>query len=86
MTADRKNPIPEDQLDIIIRVGKKLKEMRKENDDLSVERFCVKNDIPRITYGNLENGKSSFQITTLLTVLKVYDMDLATFFKRVLEL
>jgi hypothetical protein len=86
MTADRKKPIPEDQLDIIKRVGITLKEMRKENGDLSVERFCVKNDIPRITYGNLENAKSGFQITTLLSVLKVYDMDLATFFKLVLEL
>jgi transcriptional regulator with XRE-family HTH domain len=83
MTHERKNKIPEEQLDIIKRVGNRLKELRKENGDLSVERFCVKYDIPRITYGNLENAKSSFQITTLLTVLEVYDMDLATFFKSI---
>lgn len=83
MTAERKKPIPEEQLDIIKRVGIRLKELRKEHGDLSVERFCVKNDIPRITYGNLENGKSSFQITTLLTVLKVYGLDLKTFFSQI---
>ena len=82
MSPKRSRPISAEQLDIIKRVGERLKKMREETK-LSVEQFCMQNQIPRITYGNLENGKTSFQISTLLTVLEVYDMDLVTFFKKI---
>lgn len=82
MVYKRKNEIPQEQLEIIKKIGERIKQLRQDKN-LSIERFCVKYDIPRITYGNLEASKGSFQITTLLSVLKANDMDIPTFFSQI---
>jgi transcriptional regulator with XRE-family HTH domain len=65
---ERKKPIPENQQAILASIGGKIFELRK-GTNLSIERFCVKNDIPRISYSNLEAGKN-FQMTTLLKIIE----------------
>ena len=70
MAYKRKNPIPEDHQAILTAIGHKILELRKSSG-LSLERFCAKNDIPRISYSNLESGKN-FHMTTLLIVLSKY--------------
>jgi transcriptional regulator with XRE-family HTH domain len=70
MAYKRKNPIPEDHQAILAKIGLKIFELRKSTG-LSLERFCAKNDIPRISYSNMEAGKN-FHMTTLLKVLSVY--------------
>lgn len=81
MAKKTRTEITPEQWKVIKKVGAELKKMRNEKYS-SVEKFCMDNKIPRITYGNLENGKSSFQISTLMNVLDVYGMDLSTFFNR----
>jgi transcriptional regulator with XRE-family HTH domain len=78
MSYIRKNVISKEQLEIIDRIAKQVKKLRTEKD-LSIERFCSMYQIPRITYGNLERGKTSFQITTLLSVINAHDLDLKKF-------
>jgi transcriptional regulator with XRE-family HTH domain len=68
MAHERKKPIPENQQAVLAAIGKKIFELRKRTG-LSIERFCVKNDIPRISYSNLETGKN-FQMTTLLKIIE----------------
>jgi transcriptional regulator with XRE-family HTH domain len=70
MAYTRKNQIPEDHLAILVAIGRKILEIRKSTG-LSLERFCAKNDIPRISYSNLESGKN-FHMTTLLKVLDAH--------------
>jgi transcriptional regulator with XRE-family HTH domain len=70
MTYERKNPISDNDQKVLIAIGNKILELRKSTG-LSLERFCSKNDIPRISYSNLEAGKN-FHMTTLLKVLAVY--------------
>ena len=70
MAYKRKNPIPEDHQAILAAIGQKILELRKSTG-LSLERFCSKNDIARISYSNLEAGKN-FHMTTLLVVLSKY--------------
>jgi hypothetical protein len=70
MAYTRKNPIPDHQQEILDAVGMKIFDLRKTTE-LSLERFCAKNDIPRISYSNLEAGKN-FHMTTLLKVLDAY--------------
>ena len=67
MSYKRKNPISPEHQDILIAIGKKVQELRKQTG-LSIERYCVKNDIPRISYSNLQAGKN-FHMSTLLKVL-----------------
>jgi len=81
MAYKRKNPIPEDHQAILAAIGHKILELRKSTG-LSLERFCSKNDIARISYSNLEAGKN-FHMTTLLKVLVTYKeiKSLEDFFK-----
>lgn len=70
MAYERKNPIPDQHQEILAEIGKKIFNLRKSTD-LSLERFCARNDIPRISYANLESGKN-FHMTTLLKVLDAH--------------
>ena len=67
MAYERKNPIPAEHQVILIAISKKVQELRKHSG-LSIERYCVKYDIPRISYTNLQSGKN-FHMSTLLKVL-----------------
>lgn len=81
MAYERKNPIPDQHQEILNAIGKKILELRKATN-LSLERFCAKNDIPRISYSNLEAGKN-FHMTTLLKVMGTHPevKSLENFFK-----
>ena len=81
MAYERKNPIPDQHQEILIAIGSKILKLRKTTN-LSLERFCSKNDIPRISYSNLEAGKN-FHMTTLLKVLACHPevTSLENFFK-----
>jgi len=81
MAYQRKNPIPERHQEILDVIGKKILDLRKSKG-LSIERFCAKNDIPRISYSNLESGKN-FHMTTLFKVLDAHPeiKSLESFFK-----
>ena len=70
MAYQRINPISDDDQKILTAIGNKIFELRKSTG-LSLERFCSKHDIPRISYSNLEAGKN-FHMTTLLKVLAAY--------------
>jgi len=70
MAYQRINPISDDDQKILTAIGNKIFELRKSTG-FSLERFCAKNDIPRISYSNLEAGKN-FHMTTLLKVLGAY--------------
>jgi transcriptional regulator with XRE-family HTH domain len=70
MAYERKNPISDNDQRVLTAIGNKIYELRKRTG-LSLERFCSKNDIPRISYSNFEAGKN-FHMTTLLKVIAVY--------------
>jgi transcriptional regulator with XRE-family HTH domain len=70
MAYERKNPIPDKHQEILNTIGNKILDLRKTTN-LSLERFCARNDIPRISYSNLESGKN-FHMTTLLKVLDAH--------------
>jgi len=70
MAYERINPIPDRQQKVLDAIGKKILDLRNTTG-LSIERFCAKNDIPRISYSNLEAGRN-FQMTTLLKVLDAH--------------
>ena len=82
MKYERKSPISEQHQQILLGIGTRIQELRKNG--LSAERFCAKNDIPRISYTNLEAGRN-FHMTTLLKVLDAYTdiKSLNDFFKSI---
>jgi hypothetical protein len=70
MVYERKNPIPIEHQVILDAIGKKICNLRNSTG-LSIERFCAKYDIPRISYSNLEAGKN-FHMSTFLKVLDAH--------------
>ena len=70
MVYKRINPISHHHQLLLDAIGKKILDLRKTTG-LSIERFCAKNDIQRISYSNLESGKN-FHMTTLMKVLDAY--------------
>ena len=70
MVYERINPIPDRHQEVLDAIGKKILDLRNTTG-LSIERFCAKNDIPRISYSNLEAGRN-FHMTTLLKVLDAH--------------
>jgi transcriptional regulator with XRE-family HTH domain len=70
MAYERINPILDRHQEVLNAIGKKILDLRNTTG-LSIERFCSKNDIPRISYSNLESGRN-FHMTTLLKVLDAH--------------
>lgn len=66
--------------ELLIAIGNKLTELRKEKGYTSHESFAFDNDLPRVQYWRLEKGKSNFTIKTLTKVLSVHGMSLDEFF------
>lgn len=67
MVYKRINPISKEHQVILNAIGEKVQTLRKATG-LSIERYCAKNDLARISYTNLQSGKN-FQMSTLLKVL-----------------
>jgi transcriptional regulator with XRE-family HTH domain len=70
MAYERLKPISDHHQEVLNSIGKKILDLRNTTG-LSIERFCAKNDIPRISYSNLEAGRN-FHMTTLLKVLDAH--------------
>jgi len=83
MVHVRKKHIPENQQEILLAIGNRIRELRK-GKKMPIEKFCMENKLPRISYSNLEAGKN-FQMTTLLAIIEAHPdvKSLADFFKHI---
>jgi transcriptional regulator with XRE-family HTH domain len=76
--------ISPEQKELMIKLGKKLRELRKEQKK-SYEVMAKEIGIPRNTYNLLELGKLNFQFSTLYPILKYYkkhnNLSINDFFK-----
>jgi len=81
MAYERKNPISDSDKTRLEQIGHRVIELR-ESTGLTVEFFCGKNMIPRISYSALEKGKN-FHMSTLLRVLEVHKITIEDFFKGI---
>lgn len=65
---------------LLVTIGSKLTELRKQKGYTSHESFAFDNDLPRVQYWRLEKGKSNFTIKTLMKVLVIHNISLDEFF------
>lgn len=68
---------PEQQI-MLKKIGKKVKELRKKNSDLSILNFSNLHGLNHQTYYRLESGEN-FTMNTLLQVLKIHEKSLQEF-------
>ena len=67
--------------DILKEIGDKLKELRIKKGYTSYENFAIDNDLGRMQYWRLENGKTNLTIKSLLKILAIHEISLSEFFK-----
>ncbi len=63
----------------LAKLGKRIKSLRIAKGYKNYENFAFENDIPRAQYGRYENGED-LRFSSLLKVIKAFDMTIAEFF------
>lgn len=64
----------------LIKIGERMKEIRKAKGHGNYETFAYENELPRAQYGRYERG-SDLKLSNLLKVLNGLDISLEDFFK-----
>lgn len=64
----------------LIKIGERLRELRKKAGYKSYENFAFDNEINRVQYGRMEKG-ANITLASLLKVLDIHKITLEDFFK-----
>ncbi len=64
----------------LIKIGERLRELRKKMGYKSYENFAFDNEINRVQYGRMEKG-ANITLASLLKVLDIHKITLEDFFK-----
>lgn len=65
--------------DYLIKLGKRLKELRIKKGYTNYEYFAYENEIGRAQYGKYETG-GNIQFDTLIRIIKALDISVKDFF------
>lgn len=68
----------------LTNLGNKLRELRIERGFSNYEQFAYEHNLPRAQYGRYEQGQD-LRFSSLLKVLKAFDISLEEFFKEGFE-
>lgn len=68
---------------LLLQIGERLTQLRKEKGYTSHEAFAWDNDIPRVQYWRLENGRANFTLKTLLRILDIHGLTMSQFFAQI---
>jgi transcriptional regulator with XRE-family HTH domain len=63
----------------LIKIGERLRELRKKAGYKSYENFAFDNEINRVQYGRMEKG-ANITLVSLLNVLDIHKITLEDFF------
>jgi Helix-turn-helix. len=66
--------------DILIKIGERLRMLRKRKGYTSYESFAFDHDIPRMQYWRLEKGKTNITVKSLEKILKIHEVSFKDFF------
>ncbi|WP_298509080.1 helix-turn-helix transcriptional regulator [uncultured Kordia sp.] len=77
----KKDKYTEEQLK---NLGEKLRKLRIEKGFSNYEQFAFEHNLPRAQYGRYEQGQD-LRFSSLLKVLKAFDISLEEFFKEGFE-
>jgi len=66
---------------LLKRIGRKLKELRKKKGYTSHEDFAFDHDIPRVQYWRLEKGQTNLTMKSLVKLLAIHKLSVEEFFQ-----
>ena len=76
--SNAKLPVPDERL---LAIGRKLRQLRQRKGYTSYEKFAYDHDLPRVGYGNHEQG-TNLTLSSLLRLLDIHRLSLAEFFEE----
>lgn len=65
----------------LVAIGQKLRRLRQFKGYTSYEKFAYDHDLPRVGYGNHEQG-TNLTMSSLLRLLDIHGLTLAGFFQE----
>jgi len=69
--------------EVLKKIGDRFRELRISKGYSSYEDFAIDNDLGRMQYWRLENGKTNLTIKTLVKVLAIHEISMTEFFSYV---
>jgi transcriptional regulator with XRE-family HTH domain len=66
----------------LIKIGERLRELRKKAGYKSYENFAFDNEINRVQYGRMEKG-TNMTLVSLLRVLDIHKITFEEFFRGI---
>jgi hypothetical protein len=66
----------------LIKIGERLRELRKKADYKSYENFAFDHELNRVQYGRMERG-ANITLVSLLKVLDIHKVSLEDFFSGI---
>ena len=73
----------EDQLNIeerLVKLGQRIKQLRKANGYSSYEKFAIQNEISRMQYWRYEKGGEDMRISSLFKIVDALGITMEEFF------
>ena len=67
--------------EIILKISKKIKQLRLEKGFTSYRNFADEYDIDAKQYWRMEEGKIDFRQSSLMRILEIHNISLEEFFK-----
>lgn len=65
----------------LLAIGQHLRRLRRQKGYTSYEKFAYDHDLPRVGYGNHEQG-GNLTMSSLLRLLDIHGITLAEFFQQ----
>lgn len=65
--------------ELLLRIGEKLRQLRREKGYNSHEDFAQAHDLARVQYWRLEKGKSNFTMKSLDKVVAIHGLTVVEF-------
>ena len=75
------NEVEKHQEDNLIKLGKRLKDLRKSKGFTNYEQFAYTHNISRAQYGRYEKG-GNISLKTLLKIIQIHNISVKDFFNE----
>lgn len=69
----------------LIKIGKRLRSLRKEKGYSSPDKFAYDHGLNRSQYGKYEAGRTNMTISTLISIIKHFGLKLDDFFLKEID-
>jgi transcriptional regulator with XRE-family HTH domain len=79
--TSQRNPVPENLEDLKLKLGARIRQLRKEKGYDNYEHFAYDHDFSRAQYGRYEKGEN-ITFSSLIRLTNAFEITLSEFFRK----